>query len=297
MIISIDHQLAETPQGRRPQGLFIMDLDGTLLRSDRTISSTDLDALEELGTLGIIRAIATGRSLYSFKTIEIENLPIDFVIFSMGAGVQHQTDDKIVRKVSLERHEVKRAYNILKSQRLDFMIHQTIPDNHMFSYFRSSPGNTDFERRLQLYRQFAVPLNQATNGFGPATQLLAVVPAKDSRAVLDKVRSELPEYSVIRTTSPLDGKATWIEIFPSAVSKSRTSAWLAEELKIDKRDIVSVGNDYNDLDLLEWTANSYVVDNAPADLKKRFVSVASHNDGGVAEAAGRWLAEQKNTSF
>jgi hydroxymethylpyrimidine pyrophosphatase-like HAD family hydrolase len=167
----------------------------------------------------------------------------------------------------------------------------------MFSYFRSNPGNADFERRLQLYRQFAVPLNEVTDGFGPATQLLAVVPAKDSHAVLEKVRSELPDYSVIRTTSPLDGKATWIEIFPSAVSKSRTSAWLAEELKIDKRDIVSVGNDYNDLDLLEWTASSYVVDNAPADLKNRFVGVASHNDGGVAEAAGRWLAEQRNTSI
>jgi hydroxymethylpyrimidine pyrophosphatase-like HAD family hydrolase len=177
------------------------------------------------------------------------------------------------------------------------MIHTAIPDNHRFSYFRSNPGNADFERRLQLYRQFAVPLNEATDGFGPATQLLAVVPAKDSHAVLEEVRSELPNYSVIRTTSPLDGKATWIEIFPSVVSKSRTSAWLAEELGIDKRDIVSVGNDYNDLDLLEWTASSYVVDNAPADLKNRFVGVASHNDGGVAEAAGRWLAEQRNTSL
>jgi hypothetical protein len=85
----------------------------------------------------------------------------------------------------------------------------------------------------------------------------------------------------------LDGKATWIEIFPTVVSKSRTAAWLAEELKIDKREIVSVGNDYNDLDLLEWTAESFVVDNAPADLKKRFAGVASNNNGGVAEAARR----------
>ena len=59
---------------------------------------------------------------------------------------------------------------------------------------------------------------------------------------------------------------------------------------------MSVGNDYNDLDLLEWTSGSFVVDNAPADLKKRFVGVNSNNDGGVAEAARRWLAEKRNTS-
>jgi HAD superfamily hydrolase (TIGR01484 family) len=288
MIVSIDHQLAEAPGGRQPPGLFIMDFDGTLLRSDRTFSSIDLDALGQLGELGIIRAIATGRSLYSFNTVDIGDLPLDFVIFSMGAGVMQHAGGRVVRRVSLEPHEVKRACEILKTHRLDFMVHRTIPDNHMFSYFRSNEGNDDFERRLKLYSRFAVPINETTDGFGPATQLLAVVPDRGSAAVLEKVRRELPEYSVIRTTSPLDGKATWIEIFPNAVSKSRTAAWLAEKLKIDNRNIVSVGNDYNDLDLLEWTAGSYVVDNAPADLKKRFVGVASNNNGGVAEAAKRW---------
>ncbi len=289
MIVSIDHQLAEAPEGRQPLGLFIMDFDGTLLRSDRTFSSIDLDALGQLGELGIIRAIATGRSLYSFNTVAVGNLPLDFVIFSMGAGVLQHAGGKVVRRVSLEPHEVKRACEILKTHRLDFMVHRTIPDNHMFSYFRSNEGNDDFERRLKLYSRFAVPINETTDGFGPATQLLAVVPDRGSAAVLEKVRSELPDYSVIRSTSPLDGKATWIEIFPNAVSKSRTAAWLAEKLKINNRDIVSVGNDYNDLDLLEWTAGSYVVDNAPADLKNRFFGVASNNNGGVAEAVRRWL--------
>ena len=289
MIITIDHQLSAAPGSRRPRGLFIMDLDGTLLRSDRTFSSIDLDALGHLGELGIIRTIATGRSLYSFKAAAAENLPVDFVIFSMGAGVLQHAGGKVVRRVSLEAREVKRACKILKTNRLDFMIHRTIPDNHMFSYFRSNGGNDDFERRLRLYSRFAAPLNEAADGFGPATQLLAVVPDRDSRAVLEKLRSELPDYSVIRTTSPLDGKATWIEIFPPGVSKSRTAAWLAKELKIGKPQIVSVGNDYNDLDLLEWTAKSYVVDNAPADLKSRFAAVASNNNGGVAEAARRWL--------
>ena len=287
MIISIDHQLSTAPAGRPPLGLFIMDLDGTLLRSDRTFSSIDIDALVQLGELGIIRTIATGRSLYSFNTVEVGDLPVDFIIFSMGAGVLQHAGGMVVRRVSLEPDEVKQACKILKTNRLDFMIHRTIPDNHMFSYFRSNEGNDDFERRLKLYSRFAVPLNEATDGFGLASQLLAVVPDRVSHAVLEKVRSELPDYSVIRTTSPLDGKTTWIEIFPTVVSKSRTAAWLAGELKIDKSEIVSVGNDYNDLDLLEWTAKSYVVDNAPADLKDRFTGVASNNNGGVAEAARR----------
>jgi hydroxymethylpyrimidine pyrophosphatase-like HAD family hydrolase len=289
MIISQKHPITN-PQGRhQPRGLFIVDFDGTLLRSDRTFAEIDLEALQQLGERGIVRAIATGRSLFSFNRACISNLPLDFVIFSMGAGILQYGGSEIVRQTSLEAHEVERACEVLKACRLDFMIHRAIPDNHMFAYFRSGSNNDDFERRLKLYHQYAEPLTDTFTGFDLATQLLAVVPAGNGGSVLAKIRSELPDFSVIQTTSPLDGRSTWIEIFPHAVSKSLTAAWLAGQLQIEKQRIVSVGNDYNDLDLLEWTHNSYVVDNAPADLKARFTSVASNNNGGVAEAARRWL--------
>ena len=289
MIISQNHQLTNPHGSIRPRGLFIMDFDGTLLRSDRTFNAADLDALQRLGELGIVRAIATGRSLFSFNRACVSILPLDFVIFSMGAGVLQYNGREIVRQAGLETHEVERACEVLKSCRLDFMVHRAIPENHRFAYFRSSSKNDDFERRLQLYHQHAEPLTDISHGTGLATQLLAVVPAVDKNAVLAKIRSALPDYSVIQTTSPLDGESTWIEIFPNTVSKSLTAAWLADQLQIDKQQTVAVGNDYNDLDMLEWTDNSYVVDNAPADLRKRFTPVASNNDGGVAEAARRWL--------
>jgi hypothetical protein len=50
-----------------------------------------------------------------------------------------------------------------------------------------------------------------------------------------------------------------------------------------------LGNDYNDLDLLEWSAASFVVANAPDALRNRFAAVASNNKCGVAEAIDRWL--------
>jgi HAD superfamily hydrolase (TIGR01484 family) len=266
-----------------------MDLDGTLLRSDRTVAPVDLAALVKLGQLGIVRVIATGRSMFSFNTVAVADLPLDFVIFSTGAGVLQYTGGEIIRKASLEPREVERASEILKANRLDYMINHTIPDNHKFAYFRSNSNNADFDRRLKIYSRHARPLEETANGFGPATQLLAVVPAGSGNVVLKAIRSDLPDYNVIQTTSPLDGESTWIEIFPAMVSKSLTAAWLAGELRIDQRRVVSVGNDYNDLDLLEWTDRSYVVNNAPQDLKKRFTNVASNNDGGVAEAARRWL--------
>ena len=288
---SLDLTQEPPPDGSGPRGLFIMDLDGTLLRSDRTFAENDLRALRKLGDLNIVRVIATGRSLASFNTVVIPDLPVDYIIFSTGAGVQRHQDSEIIRKIHLEPGEVIRACEILQSFRLDFMVHRTIPNNHMFAYWQTNDNNADFERRIELYRQFAIPLEKSAIARGPATQLLAIIPPRQARAALEAVSNAMTDYNVIQTTSPLDGKATWIEIFPSTVSKSQTAAWLANSLGVAGQSVVSVGNDYNDLDLLEWSAVSYVVKNAPEDIRSRFANVASNNDGGVAQAAEYWIKE------
>jgi hydroxymethylpyrimidine pyrophosphatase-like HAD family hydrolase len=163
-------------QNPTPAGLFVTDLDGTLLRSDRTFAEKDLLALERLGRMNITRVIATGRSLYSFDTVVESNLPVDYILFSTGAGVSHFSSGNIVRKSSLEASQVERVTEVLLAEQLDFMIHQPIPDNHHFAYVAVNAGNTDFEHRISIYRPYAFEMKNSADGFGPATQLLAVLP-------------------------------------------------------------------------------------------------------------------------
>ncbi len=290
MSISNDIPRSDWHNGQNPIGLFVCDFDGTLLKTDRSFSRDDLEALKRLGQLGIVRAIATGRSLYSINTIPITKLPVDFLIFSSGAGINRHPDGLIIRKTGLEAHQVRRAIQILQTNKLDFMVHRPIPDNHAFSYFESRSDNADFNRRIDIYRQFAKPLDLKQDGFDMATQLLAVVPPDDNRPLIQTLGTALPDFNIIQTTSPLDGCSTWIEIFPTTVSKSLAAEWLAEKFNLNPNQALSIGNDYNDLDLLDWAGCSYVVRNAPHDLTDRFPVVASNNDSGVAEAIERWLA-------
>jgi hydroxymethylpyrimidine pyrophosphatase-like HAD family hydrolase len=273
---------------RAVTGIFITDLDGTLLRSDRTIAEPVLSCLRRLGELGIARVIATGRSLFSFNTVAA-GLPVDFVIFSTGAGVADYPPGKILRRVSLETGEVRRAFAALSALELDFMVQRPIPDSHVFGYVASNSSNPDFERRIALYSRFAFPWDGDIEGFGPATQLVAIVPPDRAQEALANVRRKLASLTVIQTTSPLDGQSTWIEIFPAGVSKRFTAEWLASKLGASRHRALSVGNDFNDLDLLEWAQTRFVVANAPPELTRRFPVVGSNNDGGVAEAIGLWL--------
>ncbi|MFW5799204.1 MAG: HAD family hydrolase, partial [Spirochaetota bacterium] len=93
----------------------------------------------------------------------------------------------------------------------------------------------------------------------------------------------------VKTTSPLDGKSIWIEIFPLSVSKSLAGQYIADIENVPYYNIATVGNDYNDLDLLNWSKKSFVVSNAPDELKNKYKCVRSNNENGFTEAVSLWL--------
>ena len=277
------------------KGLFITDFDGTLLGSDGTFAQRDLKALETLSRHGVRTAVATGRSLHSFINSPGADLDVDYIIFTTGAGVARQPGYELLYQLNLSAEMVAQTLEVMSNSSLDFMLHHPLPDNHTYLYRRVNPDNTDFESRLERHGEFGQELDDMhMNGFGEASQFIAVVPVEKSRAALESVRNDLPDLSVVHATSPLDHESSWIELFHPGVSKGKTAAWLASELNIDLRNTIAVGNDYNDLDLLEWAEHSFAVENAPDDLKCRFETVSSNNEGGVAEAIDRWFAVNRN---
>ncbi len=274
-------------------GMFITDLDGTLLRDDKRLADADISALAALGPRGVTRVVATGRSWDSFKEI-MEKLgfmgsgrvlPVDYVIFSTGAGIMALPQADLIRQYSLGGADVHRITTYFEGQGLDYMVHKAIPRTREFVFRSHGRFNPDFQTRIELYRNCASAIGPGKiNGFGRATQVLAIVPENEALGVVTKARKALPGFSVIKATSPLDHRSVWIEVFPRCVSKSLAASWLGTRLGADSASVVALGNDYNDLDLLDWAGRGFVVDNAPMDLKSRFRTVCSNNRCGVAQA-------------
>jgi len=331
--------------------MFVTDLDGTLFTDEKMIHGKDLAALESLGRDGITRVFATGRSLYSFqKAIQAmgfssicNNMPVDYVIFSTGAGIMECTQGEIIKKESLGTGDVRVISGYFDALGLDYMIHRPVPDTQYFIYktgclsrdgqngqesqsgdkicsdvngifdhgnaqgdmnahdrvrfppppraghsfdHRHGEGwkNPDFHARISLYQEFCRPMNKGEGVcFGESTEILAIVPLCFGHEAAHQVQQALKAFSVIKATSPLDGNSMWIEVFPPQVSKSQSVAWLSSQLGVDRKNVISIGNDYNDLDLLEWSGQGFVVDNAPEEVKRGFEAVSSNNRCGVAE--------------
>ena len=166
--------------------------------------------------------------------------------------------------VAIDSGSTDGSVDVLRALQLDFMVQRAIPNTHIFGYVGGGGGvNPDFEARISLYRRFAFALDDDLDQFGPATQLVAIVPPAQAQKALCAVKQRVNGLTVIRTTSPLDGRSTWIELFPIGVSKGLTADWLASELGVSRTRTLAVGNDFNDLDLLEWAHTGFVTANAP----------------------------------
>ena len=269
------------------------DLDRTLLKNNGTFSETNLKAMKDLTEKNIKLIIATGRNILSAKKVLYDKHCFDYLMFSSGAGIIHWDTKKIIYENHINKEYTKKAIDILLKKDVDFMVHDMIPENHKFYYWihHSLP---DFKRRIKLYSAFTQPL-KLDNSPIKATQLLAVL-RQDEEEKFERIKSELGFVKVIRATSPLDSRSIWLEIFPQNISKGHSAEWLCNELGIEKNETVGIGNDFNDVDLLEMTHQSYVVENAPDELKQKFKVVASNENNGFAEVVQNILNnEQKQT--
>lgn len=269
------------------------DLDGTLLNSAREVSARDRETLEAAGRAGIVRVIATGRSLYSARKVLTRDLPIDYLVYSSGVAAVSWPAGETVFANEMSRPDVDAALATLTECGCDFMVQCAAPHSHVFAYARNVPGaNPDFERRVEIYREHARPLPSGARPDFAVSQFVVVHPQAGGVALFETIRGRLPQCNVVRTTSPLDGASVWVEIFPAGISKADGCERLAAAHGLAPHEVMGVGNDFNDLDLLDWVGAPFVVANAPPALQQMYTVVASHEHSGFSDSVERWLASR-----
>ena len=266
--------------------MVITDLDGTLLRDDQRVSEIDKDSLLRLGKEGFVRVIATGRSPYSFSRVIPDDFPIDYLVFSSGAGVMDWRKKEILVSHSVDEEKVQELAQIFRDLDIDFKVLAPIPNNHHYVYYQNGQAHPDFlkkrmMKRMEYYRGYEEEICFDPPNFSSASQFLIILP--NDPAKYEDLKLLCHSVKVVRATSPIDHSSIWMEIFHPAVSKAEGIRFLCERLDISKNDTIAVGNDFNDLDLLAYTEKSYVVENAPPELHSLYPSVKSNNENGFTD--------------
>jgi hydroxymethylpyrimidine pyrophosphatase-like HAD family hydrolase len=109
-----------------------------------------------------------------------------------------------------------------------------------------------------------------------AAQFLTIL--APSVSAFNGLAAGLKAFKVIRTTSPIDHRSFWMEVFPHGVSKGDALHFLMRRLGVGAHELVAMGNDYNDLDMLEVARRAYVTGNAAIELQSQFTVIPCNDD-------------------
>jgi Cof subfamily protein (haloacid dehalogenase superfamily) len=270
--------------------MVVTDLDGTLLQKDQSISARDKKTLDQLGKLGVCRVAATGRNLFKVRQVLSEKSPFDYVILSSGAGIMDWKSQKLISASSIPAEETGKIIRFLIGHKQNFKVSRELPDNHNFAWWKSYDC-PELERYVTHHTKFGEGIVIDPDKPFTASQILLFFPGTSDKFEYykKKILKEFPNLSIIRTTSPLDSSYTWMEIFPKGVSKAKGIEEICRITGINRENTLSIGNDYNDLEMLEYTRHSYVVDNAPEELKLKYLISLGHHENGFSHAVDKHI--------
>jgi Cof subfamily protein (haloacid dehalogenase superfamily) len=266
--------------------LLAVDVDGTLLDSRGRLPPDNLEALTAAVSAGVTLAIVTGRS-YSFALPAVVPLPDPLLlIVHNGAIARHRGGETMLRRL-LPRERARAVLAATLEWRTAALMYFDRPTERQIITDRldwTLPNRARFhERNRDIIEQVAElegaltedPIQLAFNG-----PLLPMRAVRDALA-RDPVASDL---AVSITEYPQRDFAL-VDVNSAGTTKGQTLARVAVALGIDRADVMAIGDNHNDRDMLEWAGVGVVMGNASEELRSLGLDVTGTNDEcGLAQA-------------
>lgn len=248
----------------------ILDLDGTLLHSDGSVSEYTLKTLQECKKRGIVIAVATAR--FWFKAEKYLNMiSHDYAILADGTQIYH--NGEMIYGCAMDEMQS----DSIISELLQKNIRNGFVASTGKKLFCSAEG---IDEEWRVSRDFTEPLNC------PAYKIVAILnTCEEAKTLAEKYDCRLYSY-----------RGEDLYGFVSRKSgKYQAVLALGEILHISLNEMIAFGDDENDYEILQNVGKGVAVVNAISMIREIADDItASNNDDGVAKYIEKELGIYEN---
>ncbi|MFE2017971.1 Cof-type HAD-IIB family hydrolase [Streptomyces sp. NPDC059499] len=265
--------------------LIATDLDGTLLRDDKTLSDRTVAALAAAEEAGIEVFFVTGRPARWMDVVTAHVHGHGMAICANGAAVADlHRDGRLIEVRPLERDVALDVVHVLREAApgVSFAVELTTGIHYEPAYppFHMDPGATVAVAEKLLHEE-------APGSAAPVLKVLAHHPELAPDTFLTLAREAAGDRASFTRSSP----TALLEISGLGVSKAGTLAACCAQRGIDRAEVVAFGDMPNDVEMLSWAGASFAMGNAhPAAVAAASGVTLNNNEDGVAVVIERILA-------
>jgi hydroxymethylpyrimidine pyrophosphatase-like HAD family hydrolase len=287
--------------------LIAIDVDGTLLHSDGHVSERNLAALHAAEAQGIEIAIATGRRhCYAMRVLRELDRPASMPLISSNGTVIRTFGSELLHRTHMPVETARWVCEHVREFRgtlvltFDKVLANGEDERGALVCEGVDELNASISRWIEVnepYMEFVSPIEQSLEYAAPIQMMLC--------GPIDRMReAEAHLLSDPRVTN-VDGEC-WpgievtlhrteyphrdlciVDILPSGCSKASALLHLAELRGIDASEILAIGDNWNDMPMLQMAGRAAVMANAPEELRvlaaeRGWMIAPSNDDDGVA---------------
>lgn len=260
--------------------LVALDLDGTLVGRDLKVSPRVREEIARVRSTGVEGCIVTGRMYRATLPYARELALTAPVICYQGAAIVDPETDDVLFDVPVENEIVLDLVCTAKRDGMHVQLYRN--DNY---YCEQRNRFSDLYARLSRVEPIVVPNLEEAFATSDATKGVVIADASDAAAYAPRIGSHFSGRAYVTRSYP-----EFIEVLNPHVDKGEALRFVAARLGIEMRDVLAIGDSWNDEPLLRAAGTAVAMGNAPESLRTLADAVVAdvENDG-VAEALQRYI--------
>lgn len=268
-----------------------MDIDGTLLNSQFHIAEADTDALRRAHEAGVEVMLVTGRR-HAFAMPIAEQLGFDLWLISSNGAVTRSSQGESFHRDLLPVETCRELCTTMQEFRGNMVITFDKETKGALVLERMDELTSSIQRWLEKnleYIEFVTPLENAVVT-DPVQAMFCGTNARMKKA-LEHIEPSavMQNVTVLRTEYPLRD-LTIVDVLNRDCSKGHAVARWAAHRGISREQVMAIGDNYNDAEMLAFAGLPFIMGNASDELKARGWPITLTNDEcGVAAAIERVL--------
>jgi len=266
--------------------LVAVDLDGTLLKADNTLTERTVEALKALERRNCRVVISTGRSYEGMMKYKDQIGLKTPVICYNGAMIADGGTDLVLHQWLLPSDIARAAHRYARSQNIYFQV------------FREGQLFYEKECEESRYYEASTGLKGQLTDFDSwenmeVTKALMIMPPSRESAQFPELavaQEQFKETYTKRLYCALS-KPFYLEFINGKGSKGNALHQVGLDFDVPREKIAAFGDGFNDLEMLEYAGVSVAMANAPEGVRERclYTTPLTNNEDGVADFIERYF--------
>lgn len=286
--------------------LVAIDLDGTLLNSSGEVSNQTKEVIKRAVDNGVEVVLASGRTIESIENFALELGTDNYLISGNGSAVYDIKNKEIIYSNFLSKEQVLKIANICEENSIHYNVYtekeiiaKTLNYNVLYYYKENLKKTEDKRTSINIVPDMIEYIKKSDND-----NYLKITICDENVIIFNSIIKKiklLDKYDVLdveymsKKKIKCGTEEVLVEYYYTEITNEHVNKWTAlnfllQKLNINKDDVVAIGDNFNDREMIEEAGLGIVMGNSNPLMKiYADVIVKDNNSDGVYEAFQKYI--------